>query len=568
MDDKDQKEVVLITEKTVTNENVSMNQEMQDYISKFVDMSSSAKQNDAHEKHMPLMEGIRTFPKAAMWSFIISLSIIMEGYDTNLLNSFYGFPDFTRKFGEYFPENDGYEIPARWQTALTMCVNVGGIFGLFLAGFFSDRFGYRKTLIGSLLLVTGFIFIVFFAPSIEVLLVGELLLGFPWGAFQTLTVSYASEVCPTVLRLYLTTYVNACWVIGQLISLIILRVMLDSDIQDLYRIPFALQWVFPIPIAIGVYYAPESPWWLTKVGRHADAKRSVMRLITENSRLPDKEILATAMVDKMQMTIKEEQSLSDGITYWDCFKKRNLRRTRVTCMVWLVQSITGSAFMGYSTYFYQQAGLAVSMAFTFSVIQYVMGLIGTLLSWFLSLRFGRFDIYFGGICIQMVLLTVTGALGFYDTDGVSWAIGSLLLVFTFIYNLGVGPICYCLVTEIPATQLRNKTVILARNLYNLSGIVQAVITPYMLNPTAWDWRAKTGLFWAGFALCSATWCWFELPETKRRTFAEMDKLFEMNLPARKFKMTQVEVFDINDMIEKLGDEGIKDLVQQRKIEEI
>ncbi|KAM9886146.1 hypothetical protein OXX79_014383, partial [Metschnikowia pulcherrima] len=74
--------------------------------------------------------------------------------------------------------------------------------------------------------------------------------------------------------------------------------------KDSYKVPFALQWMWPIPIAIGVFLAPESPWWLMKVGRASEAKKSIMRLLSENEHTPDKEILANAMVDKMKMTIK------------------------------------------------------------------------------------------------------------------------------------------------------------------------------------------------------------------------------------------------------------------------
>ena len=554
------------TTKVDTNSNDSLDAETQDYIAKFLDISQNAKENDKQDKHMSLKEGLKTFPKAAMWSVILSTAIIMEGYDVNLLNSFYSFPDFVRKFGEYYPDQDKYEVPAKWQTALSMAVNIGEIIGLFLAGIISDRIGYRKTLIGALMMVTGFIFIVFFAPNVQVLLVGEILLGLPWGAFQTLTVSYASEVCPTVLRLYLTTYVNACWVIGQLISSCILKGMLSSDMKDSYKVPFALQWMWPIPIAIGVFLAPESPWWLMKVGRASEAKKSIMRLLSENEHTPDKEILANAMVDKMKMTIKEEAAVQEGISYWDAFKPQNIRRTRVTCFTWLVQNITGSAFMGYSTYFYVNAGLSTSNSFTFSIIQYVLGLVGTLLSWFLSQRFGRFDIFFGGLCTQAVILLVTGCLGTVKSSGASWGVGSLLLLFTFVYDSSVGPICYCLVTELPSTQLRTKTVILARNLYNLSGIVIAIIMPYMLNPTAWGWGAKTGFFWGGLAVLSSIWCWFEMPETKGRTFAELDMLFTQGVSARIFKHTEVDVFDVGHMMEKIGQGGIRDVVEDKKAE--
>jgi SP family general alpha glucoside:H+ symporter-like MFS transporter len=84
--------------------------------------------------------------------------------------------------------------------------------GLLINGYLSERFGFRKTMLASLAFITATIFIPFFAPSIEVLQVGQVLMGIPWGIFQTLTTSYAAEVTPTHLRAYLTTYVNLCWV--------------------------------------------------------------------------------------------------------------------------------------------------------------------------------------------------------------------------------------------------------------------------------------------------------------------------------------------------------------------
>ncbi len=77
-----------------------------------------------------------------------------------------------------------------------------------------DRFGYKKTIQGGLFAMIPFIAIVTFAPSLPVLLVGELLCGLPWGMFSTLAAAYASEVCPIALRGYLTTFVNLCWVMG------------------------------------------------------------------------------------------------------------------------------------------------------------------------------------------------------------------------------------------------------------------------------------------------------------------------------------------------------------------
>ena len=97
--------------------------------------------------------------------------------------------------------------------------------------------------------------------------------------------------------------------------------------------------------------------------------------------------------------------------------------------------------------------------------------------------------------------------------------------------------------EISSTRLRNKTVVLARiDLYNITGVVANVLTPHMLNPTAWNWGAKAGFFWAGAGALCTLWTFFRLPEPKGRSYAEMDMLFEAHIGARKFKDTAVESF--------------------------
>lgn len=118
-------------------------------------------------------------------------------------------------------------------------VQVGSIIGLYLNGWISAKIGYRKTMLGALVLMVAFIFLPFFAQNVETILAGAILQGIPWGVFQTLTVTYASEVMPTNLRAYLTTYVNLCWVMGQLIAAGVLKGCSGIEGQWSYRIPFA-----------------------------------------------------------------------------------------------------------------------------------------------------------------------------------------------------------------------------------------------------------------------------------------------------------------------------------------
>ena len=145
------------------------------------------------EHNMTLMQGIKLYPKAIAWSMLISTLIVMEGFDIALINNLYGFQAFNQKFGVQQPDGT-WQIPAAWQAGLSNGANVGEIIGLFINGIVSERIGYRYTVLGCLVLITGFTAIFFTAQNVQTLLVAEILCGIPWGVFQTLTVTYASEV--------------------------------------------------------------------------------------------------------------------------------------------------------------------------------------------------------------------------------------------------------------------------------------------------------------------------------------------------------------------------------------
>jgi SP family general alpha glucoside:H+ symporter-like MFS transporter len=113
------------------------------------------------------------------------------------------FPAIQAKYGEQLPDGS-WEIPAAWQAGLSNGVIVGEIIGLFLNGWISEAIGYRYTVMGCLLLIIGFTTIFFTAQTVVHLLVAEILCGIPWGVFQTLTITYACEVCPVALRGYCT----------------------------------------------------------------------------------------------------------------------------------------------------------------------------------------------------------------------------------------------------------------------------------------------------------------------------------------------------------------------------
>lgn len=317
----------------------------------------------------------------------------MEGFDIMLVQSLLAVDAFQRQFGEVQPDGS-FEVTAAWQAGFTNGALVGEMIGLILNGFLADRYGSRKTMIGALTVTAGLIFVPFFSKSQAQLLAGLILMGIPWGIFQTLTTSYAAEVVPTALRPYLTTYINICWIIGQFLANAVLVGVQGRNDQWAWRIPYALQWIWPLPIIVGVVFAPESPWWLVRTGQLAKAKSVLKRLQGIDG--PEG---IEVILENMIRTNEFERSVNEGTSYSDCFKGVNLRRTEITCLTWLIQTLAGNTFMGYSTYFYQQAGLSTDHAFSLSLGQYAMGAVGVFVSWFMMMPFGRRTLYTAGLTI-------------------------------------------------------------------------------------------------------------------------------------------------------------------------
>lgn len=493
------------------------------------------------EHEMTLAGAFKNYPKAIFWSLFLSTAVIMEGYDTDLIYSFFGLPAFAQRYGDLQPDGS-YSLTAPWQSALGQGAMVGQFFGLIVTGYVTDRYGLKKTIGGACVINTAFVFILFFAPNIETLLVGEILLGLPLGVFLTLTTVYAAEISPLVLRPYLTTYVNICWSIGKFLASGVLRAYVDDKTQRAYRVPWAIQWIWPPIIMVAALFAPESPWWFVRQDRLEDARKSLLRL---SSGVDMEKIEDT--LSGMVLTNQHEQDLQGGISYWDCFKGANLRRTEIACMTQTMQPLVGFSLVLYSTSFFQAQGLEAGAAFSLNLGQNAVGMAAGIAVWFLFPQIGRRTIYLWGLASCFVLEMVIGGLGMPTPNkATSWTTGALIIVFYAVYSLSVGPLSYILGFEISSTRLRSKTAVLGRNAYHLGSVLNNTPTTYMINSTAWGWRGKTGFFWGGFCLLLWIWTYFRLPEVS--TFAELDFLFENRVPARAFKTTTVELFTADEEV--------------------
>lgn len=169
-----------------------------------------------------------------------------------------------------------------------------------------------------------------------------------------------------------------CFILGQLIASGVLKGLANHTSEWAYRIPFAIQWVWPTFLIPLVYLAPESPWYLARMNRLEDAEKSLRRLQSSKAtHIDPKKTLATII-----HTDNFEKEHEVGSSYLDCFKGPELRRTEIACMVFTGQILCGINFAYNSSYFFEQVGIDTSTTYSLALGGTFLALFGCFLNWF------------------------------------------------------------------------------------------------------------------------------------------------------------------------------------------
>jgi len=489
------------------------------------------------ELRMGVLEAVRLYPMASFWAFVMSSTIIMESYCVFLMGSFVAMDRFKYDYGVK-DKNDQLQIEASWQSALQMGGPLGAIIGVCLAGPLTSRIGYRWATIIGLMLLNAFIFVFYFANSLAVMFVGQLLEGVPWGIFIANAPAYCSEIVPIKLRAPATQMLQMFWAIGAIIVGGVCYVYESRNDPSAYRIPIALQWMFPTPLAILLFIAPESPWWLVRKGRLEEAANAVRRLGRASVLTNLDESVAM-----MRRTIELEKTEKEP-SYIELFRGTDTYRTLIVCGVYAAQNLTGNLIANQAVYFFRQAGMDSQTAFALGLITSALQTIFVMLSWILTTYMGRRTIYVWGSLINVCFLVALGIAGSVGkSTPANLAQASLGLIVSVGFTLGPAPASWVIIGETSAIRLLPLTTGIGRAAYYIVNIPCIFLATYMLNPTGVDLGGKCGYVWGATGFVCFLVSYFYLPEMKGRSFREIDILFNRHVPARKWKET---VVDIND----------------------
>ena len=139
---------------------------------------------------------------------------------------------------------------------------MGAALGALFSGSISDKIGRKKVIIIADILFTIGAAVMALAPTVQVLMIGRLIIGVGVGAASQIVPLYLSEVAPIQIRGKLVAFNVTMIVFAQFLASI-----LAFLIRPNWRLMLGLAGIPSFLQLIGILFMPESPRWLGKVGR-------------------------------------------------------------------------------------------------------------------------------------------------------------------------------------------------------------------------------------------------------------------------------------------------------------
>ncbi|KAM0323347.1 hypothetical protein ACHAQA_008940 [Verticillium albo-atrum] len=472
-------------------------------------------------------------PWACTWCIYAIWCIILVSFDVQAAGAVVGIPQFRKDFG--FEYNGDFVIPAGWQSAFSGAPIATAVVSSLISAELADWIGRKKVLIGALLISFAAVAVEFVATTNAVFFAGKLLNGFMVGAVATVMVSYIGEIAPLALRGVFTCGIGVAYGIGPLVAFIVINYTGNVETRWAYRAVFCAQWGFAAVAFALVPFMPESPWWLVSKGRNEKALKSMRQL-----GYPGEE--GHKRVALIDLTLEHVRAETQGVTYMECLRKSNLRRTMISIMPLCIQAFSGIAFVaGYFTYYLQLAGYSTEMSYRIQIAQPVLSIVGNLMAAAMVDKVGRRDLTFWGLVVLTIFLLITGGLGLGSSQAAVTGTVAFILIYSWWYNVSIGSTAFSLLCEVSTSRLRVKTIAIGYALQNSINVMWQFVIPFMFNPDQGNLGAKIAFIFGGLTLFSLAYLWWCQPETSGRSYQELDEMFAAGVPARKFKAYKTDV---------------------------
>lgn len=160
-------------------------------------------------------------------------------------------------------------------------------------------------------------------------------------------------------------------------------------------------------MAIGLPFIPESPYWLVQKNKPEKAKRALERLSNAKEDVSSRlaEIIATAEHER------HIQSQAAQVSWLDCFRGVNWRRTRIILILNYMPQVIGANLSANAPYFLNQTGLASDTVIMLIEIGISLGVLSSFVNIYLMMKFPHRALMIGGIVLCTAVYLTMGIAG-------------------------------------------------------------------------------------------------------------------------------------------------------------
>ncbi len=425
---------------------------------------------------------------------------LLFGYDTGVISGALIF--IKRSFG----------LSIFQQELAVSSVLVGAAILAITGGSLSDRFGRRKMLLITSVIFIGGALVCAAAGSIEILILGRVVVGMGIGLASSVVPLYISEISPANARGWQVSLFQLAITVG----------ILAAYVADYAFTPSAA-WRWMLGLAVipggllgaGMLFLPETPRFLARHG-HFDLARAVLI-----------KIRGTQDVEEEFQQIKtasQESALRGHIS--DLLLPALRPALIIGIGLAVFQQITGiNTIIYYAPYIIRTAGISSIQGSILATAGIgTVNVVMTLVSMWLIDRVGRRPLLLTGIAGMIVSLGALGAIFHLQPKGGELAGLAVVILMFYVasFAISLGPIFWLLIAEIYPLKIRGLAAGVAAGtnwLANFAVSLTFLSLLKLLGPSLTFWMY--GLL----ALGSWLFSYYLVPETKGRSLEEIESLW-------------------------------------------
>jgi len=392
------------------------------------------------------------------------------------------------------------------------CALIGCTAGAAGAGAVVDRIGLKK---GLALCAACFALSslgIWFAASLTQFVIWRLIGGLGIGAASIIAPMYIAEIAPARLRGRLVTLYQLGIVLG-ILAAVFVNMLIQRMGNEAWNTSVGWRWMFFVGIVpallfgITIIPAVESPRWLMKMGRSAEALSVLSKINGQATALKE----ASQIQESLAL---EEGHISELLT---TFRRPLL----IGIMLAGFSQLSGiTPLFSFLPEIFKAAGTATSDAFFQSVLVSLVNLVFTLFALWLVDLSGRKKLILVGTLLQSISFALVG--WFYHIHGSSLAV--LVFVMTFVagHAFGNGVACWVIISEIYPTKVRGRAMSIATTALWVVGYLGNQSFPLMQKHLGID-----GTFWcfSAAAFLNLVCVLWLVPETKGRTLEDITRFW-------------------------------------------